>query len=179
MTGTAGGQRGAGRDEPSREERSGGAETTGKPDRPRPDGEDGGQDTPRASSLTRRQFAAGTGAALLLPVASGLAPWPRPGGQRGSGATREESIVAGAPGPGAPPARRRAPQEGEEEPPGTDALVEYVRARWGDRLSDDELEQIRSSVAGQLRAASSIAEVPLENGDGPATAFRAYRGEGP
>lgn len=145
-------------------------------------GDDAGQGPSRSASaggsLTRRQFAAGAGAALLLPAASRLTPWRD---ARHGGAGRDGDGVRGArhaTRPGAPPPERGSPQEAEEEPPGTAALVDHVRARWGDRLSEDDLEQIRSSVAGQLRAGSSIAEVPLANGDGPATMFRAYRGGG-
>ncbi|MFW6193555.1 MAG: hypothetical protein ACOC83_08715, partial [Gemmatimonadota bacterium] len=57
-------------------------------------------------------------------------------------------------------------------------LLDYVEARWGDRISEGELEEVRASIAGNLRAASSLREVPLENGDGPALRFRPYRGSG-
>lgn len=116
------------------------------------------RDEPTPSGLTRREFAVGAGAAALLPVVGRVlpdAPYRSPW----------------APGEGA--------QEDGEAPPGTDALVGYLEARYGDRLSEDDLEAIRSGVAGNLRAAASIGEVELANGEGPATLFRAYRGDGP
>lgn len=128
-----------------------------EPDEPARDRED--RRLPASPTLTRRQFAAGAGAALLLPLPGGLSPWHARDG----------------PGVAAPGAPR---QQEDEEPPGTEALAAYVEARWGDRLSENHLEQIRSSVAGNLRAASTIGEVPLENGDGPAFVFRPYRGPG-
>lgn len=158
----------------------GGRPGQGHPPAPSPADGDGGQPSPAAGSLTRRQFAAGTGAALFLPLAARLTPW-RGGGRRRPGAPVDGDGVRDvrpARRPGAPPAQRGTARQQEEEPPGTGALVDHVRARWGERLSEDDLEQIRSSVAGQLSAGSSIAEVPLANGDGPATVFRAYRGDG-
>ncbi len=131
-----------------------------------------GDDRPGGGSatVTRRQFAAGAGAALLLPVAARLSPWAT--GDAGAG--RVTGVLSG-PGPDAGGPRRRA-QEGQEEPPGTEALLDYVEARWGDRLSEDEREQVRSSIAGNLRAASALDEVDLGNGDGPALRFHPYRG---
>lgn len=137
-------------------------------DAPPDDDRTGGE----GATVTRRQFAAGAGAALLLPVAARLSPWAT--GDAGSG--RMAGVVSG-PGPdaGGPRTRPREGQE-EEEPPGTEALLDYVEARWGDRLSEDEREQVRSSIAGNLRAASALDEVDLTNGDGPALRFHAYRG---
>lgn len=121
-------------------------------------------------TVTRRQFAAGAGAAILLPVAARLTPWATGDAPAGRG----RGFVSG-PGPDAGGAGAGL-QEGREEPPGTQALTEYVEARWGDRLSEEELEQVRSSIAGNLRAASALDEVDLENGDGPALRFHPYRG---
>lgn len=121
-------------------------------------------------TVTRRQFAAGAGAAILLPVAARLTPWATGDAPAGRGGG-----VVSRPGPDAGGPRART-QEGQEEPPGTEALTEYVEARWGDRLSEEGLEQVRSSIAGNLRAASALDEVDLENGDGPALRFHPYRG---
>lgn len=136
------------------------------------EGADEGPREPPAPTFTRRQFAAGTGALLLGPAADRLAPW-RSGDHPPDGSSPAVGRLGRA--PRAPRADGRAQQE--DEPPGTEALVDYLRARWGGRLSEKDLDEIRSSVAGNLRAASSIADVPLANGDGPAFVFRPYRGE--
>lgn len=171
-----------GRDHPASGSAATGGRRPGEGAAPAPSSSDGAGAPPSsaAGSLTRRQFAVGSGAAFLLPVAARLTPW-RAGRRGRAGAPVDADGVRDvrpARRPGAPPAERGAARQPEEEPPGTAALVDHVRARWGDRLSEDGLEQIRSSVAGQLRAGSSIAEVPLANGDGPATVFRAFRGDG-
>lgn len=126
------------------------------------------------SAVTRREFAVGAGATLLLPLAARLSPRTVGGAP---GVVAAAAPTAAGPGPAAPDGVGLAPlQEGEEDPPGTEALVDHVEARWGDRLSEDDREQIRASVAGNLRAASALREVPLENGDEPAVAFRPHRG---
>lgn len=143
-------------------------------------GSDGERRLPAGPTYTRRRFAAGAGAALLAPLAARLTPWNvgdgggPPGGVAADGRTAPVTRPDGrVPGGGT-----QQEQEEEKEPPGTAALVDYVEARWGDRLSADDLEQIRSSVAGNLRAASAIDEVSLANADEPAFVFRPYRGEG-
>lgn len=125
---------------------------------------------PGIRRLTRREFAVGAGTTALLPLVRRLpVPWPAP---------RPTGPTADGPRPhtGRPDGRRPAPQERDAPPPGTEALVDYVRARWGERLSEKQLGQIRETVADNLRAAGSIREVPLANADEPAPAFRAYRG---
>lgn len=132
---------------------------------------------PAGPTFTRREFAAGAGAALLAPVAARLSPWyaadvgPRPGRLAAEGRIRPMKRPDGSRADAA-----AGRQEAGEEPAGTEALVDYVEARWGDLLSAEDREQVRASVAGNLRAASALDEVELQNADEPAFAFSPYRG---
>lgn len=62
-------------------------------------------------------------------------------------------------------------------PDGTEALVAFLEAKYGDQLTREELNELRGDVAGNIRAARALDEVELANGTGPAYTFRAYRGE--
>ncbi len=62
-------------------------------------------------------------------------------------------------------------------PIGTEALVGYVEAHYGDRLSESDLESIEADIAADLEAAAAVSEVPLENSDAPAFGFAVYRGD--
>jgi hypothetical protein len=58
----------------------------------------------------------------------------------------------------------------------TDQLFELLKARFPDRLSDEEWKQIRSKIDGQLSSAKTLGEFKLKNSDEPATVFAAKRG---
>lgn len=62
-------------------------------------------------------------------------------------------------------------------PIGTEALLGYIEANYGDRLSEEELQSIEADIAADLEAAAAVNDVPLENGDAPAFGFEVYRGE--
>jgi len=115
--------------------------------------------------ITRRAFAQRAGVAALMPIVVGL-PHMAP--------AEAAEAKAG-------PARRRAgaPQEIQEaeEPPGVDALLDHVRALYGERLTDSDLAVIRDSIASNLRSGLELREVPLANSDGPAIFFQAYRSD--
>ncbi len=116
-------------------------------------------------AMTRREFAQKSGIAALVPIVVGL-PYIAPGRD---------------PEPEARPAGRHAgtPQEiqEDEEPAGVDALLDHVRALYGERLTDSNLAVIRDGIAGNLRAGLRLREVPLANSDGPAIFFQAYRSD--
>lgn len=59
-----------------------------------------------------------------------------------------------------------------------DALFEMVRERYGDRLSPDELEEVREAVQGMADAAEAIRAEKLDNGVEPFSVFTPYRKEG-
>jgi hypothetical protein len=46
-----------------------------------------------------------------------------------------------------------------------------VRDRWGDRLSADDLAQLRHVVEGLVGAAQEVRRVPLTNADAPLDGF--------
>ncbi len=63
----------------------------------------------------------------------------------------------------------------QEEPPGADALVEHLKAQFGDRLTADQLREIREQIARRLSSAT-LREHALANHDEPGFLFRVYRG---
>ena len=58
-----------------------------------------------------------------------------------------------------------------------DALVELLKGRYGNRLTDEQLEELRKAVEGAVDRAAQMRSVPLANGDEPAFVFRPFRGE--
>ncbi len=67
----------------------------------------------------------------------------------------------------------------DEKPPadalaGTaDGLVAAAKARYGARLTAEQLAEVEKSVRGGLARAEAMKKVPLKNGDEPAFAFSA------
>ena len=58
-----------------------------------------------------------------------------------------------------------------------DFLYEMVRDRYGDRLSAEELEEVRKGVEGIAKAAESLRSVKLGNGTEPFSIFKPYKKE--
>jgi hypothetical protein len=125
---------------------------------PLPKGNDTVHESTTTRPLSRREFAKRAGTAALVPLAAGVP-------------------VLAIPGVSEDP----TPQEAQDadEPPGADALLEYVRTLYGERLSEEDLAKIRDGIVGSLRAGARIREVALANSDEPSLVFRAYRGEEP
>ncbi len=65
----------------------------------------------------------------------------------------------------------------EPAPNGTDALLSYIEANFGDQLSDDDLDHVRDDIASDLRNAKALDAVELDYTVDPAFTFRAYRGD--
>jgi hypothetical protein len=63
--------------------------------------------------------------------------------------------------------------------PEADALFEIVRRRYGDRLTAEQLEEVRKIVRAQLEAARAIRTIRLTNADEPMQSFAPYREEPP
>jgi hypothetical protein len=106
--------------------------------------------------LSRREFAKRAGTAALVPLAVGAPVFGTP----------EADIAAGPP---------RQETRDADEPPGADALLDYVRTVYGSRLSEDDLGKVREGLVSSLRAAARIRDVALSNADEPGFVFRAYR----
>jgi hypothetical protein len=57
------------------------------------------------------------------------------------------------------------------------ALFALVRARYGDRLTDAELAELRDHVASQVARARPLRALRLKNSDEPAQPFAPFRSD--
>ncbi|MBA7686734.1 hypothetical protein ES703_95189 [subsurface metagenome] len=64
-----------------------------------------------------------------------------------------------------------------EEKGESEHLFNIVKERYGDRLSDEELAEVKKGVEKIVEAAEKLREIRLENGDEPFFVFKPYRGE--
>ena len=55
-------------------------------------------------------------------------------------------------------------------------LFEIVKAKYGDRLTDEQLEEVRSGVDGAEVLAAELRKVRLTNDVEPFSTFHPYRG---
>jgi hypothetical protein len=129
-----------------------------------------------APSTSRREFAKTALAAVAVPVLAPLAacsstPAPAP-----SPAPAEAVAPVAAPAspvaPSAPPQR----QGEQERDPVALHLTEGLKAKYGDRLTEAQWEEVRKGVEGNLRAARALRSFELPIQAEPAFVFRAYRG---
>ena len=56
-------------------------------------------------------------------------------------------------------------------------LFSIIKERYGERLSEDELAEVKKGVDRIVEAAEKLREIRLENGDEPFFVFRPYRGD--
>jgi len=56
-------------------------------------------------------------------------------------------------------------------------LWEMIQSRYGDRLSEEALEEVKKGIEGILKIASALRSVPLSNGDEPMMSFTPFRKE--
>ena len=56
-------------------------------------------------------------------------------------------------------------------------LFSIIKERYGERLSEDELAEVKKGVDRIVEAAEKLREIKLENGDEPFFVFRPYRGD--
>ena len=56
-------------------------------------------------------------------------------------------------------------------------LFNIIKERYGDRLSEEELTEVRKGVERMVEAAEKLRAVKLENSDEPFFVFRPYRGD--
>ena len=64
-----------------------------------------------------------------------------------------------------------------ESPKEAKFLFEMVKDRYGDRLSAEELEEVRKGVKGIAEAAEALRSVKLGNGTEPFSIFKPYKKE--
>ena len=67
------------------------------------------------------------------------------------------------------------PDESRDNPI-ADMLFEIVKSRYGDRLTDDQLEEVRKGVDGVEHLAQELRKVRLGNAVEPYATFQPYRG---
>ncbi len=58
-----------------------------------------------------------------------------------------------------------------------DRLFEIIEARYGDRVTPEELKEMRRGLEAILDGAKAMRAVKLDNGDEPYQFFRPHRGE--
>jgi hypothetical protein len=56
-------------------------------------------------------------------------------------------------------------------------LFSIIKDRYGDRLTEEQLDEVRVGVNRLTEAAKALREIRLENWDEPFSVFRPYRGE--
>jgi hypothetical protein len=119
-----------------------------------------------SSGLTRRDFTKAAVAAVAVPVLAPLAA-----------CTTTQPEPAPAPAPAVPaaaaPTAPDAPASAAAPPdPLAQALGEAIRVQYGDRMTAEEMEKVRRSIAGTLRTAQRLREFPLPIATEPAFVYR-------
>ena len=61
--------------------------------------------------------------------------------------------------------------------PEAEALFALVRSRYGERLTEEQLADLREHVAGQVERARTLRAVRLKNSDEPAQPFAPFRAD--
>ena len=59
----------------------------------------------------------------------------------------------------------------------TRILLELVKKRYGDRLTEEQIEAVEKQVKNNLETAEKLRSVELENADEPYNVFKPYRRE--
>lgn len=108
---------------------------------------------PHASQKTsRRQFAKSVAASLVAaPLAARLAKAQTP-------AKPKEAVAPPNPQPSPTP---------QKPSPLAEAYAEVARVRFGEKLTPEQLEQIKKDLDGNIRSADRLRAVKLKNGDEP------------
>ena len=57
----------------------------------------------------------------------------------------------------------------------TSILMELVKERYGERLTEEQLEHVENSLKRVMGAGKALRDVPLENSDEPYNVFKPYR----
>jgi hypothetical protein len=126
---------------------------------------------------SRREFTKAALAAVAVPVLAPLAgcssaapPAPAPAPEAAAPVAAPASPVA----PSATPQRRNE----QERDPVALHLTEGLKAKYGDRLTEAQWDEVRRGIEGNLRAARALRAFELPIQAEPAFVFRAYRGGG-
>ncbi|HEU0298140.1 MAG TPA: hypothetical protein VFR37_01775 [Longimicrobium sp.] len=112
------------------------------------------------SDITRRDFARAAVAAAAVPVLAPLA---------GCASAAPPPAPVPAPIPAAAPPAGDAPQPPD---PVLEGLLDVVRAQYGDRMTEQEMEKVRGGIRGVLRTAQRLRDFPLPIAAEPAFVYR-------
>lgn len=114
--------------------------------------------THMSKQASRRQFTKSVATALITaPIAAQLAKAQTP-------TKPKEAVAPPNPQPNATP---------QKPSPLAEAYAEVARARFGERLTPEQLEQIKKDLDGNVRSADRLRAVKLKNGDEPDFVFSA------
>lgn len=108
---------------------------------------------------SRRQFAKSVAATLVAaPLAAQMAQAQTP-------AKPKEAI--------APPQPQPSPAAPQKPSPLAEAYAEVARTRFNEKLTPEQLEQIKKDLDGNIRSSERLRAVKLKNGDEPDFIFSA------
>jgi hypothetical protein len=127
---------------------------------------------------TRREFARTAIVAVTAPMLAPLAacsstphPAPAPAPAAANPSPAPVAAPAAPVAPSAPP----QPQSQQQRDPQSVHLMEALRAKYGTRLTDEQWEEVRKGIEGNLRGAKALHDFPLPTETEPDFVFRAYR----
>jgi hypothetical protein len=108
-----------------------------------------------SQTTSRRQFAKSIATTLVAtPLAAQLAKAQTP--------TKKEAA--------APPTPQPSPTQ-QKPSPLAEAYTEVARVRFGEKLTPEQLEQVKKDLDGNARTADRLRAVKLKNGDEPDFTF--------
>ena len=115
---------------------------------------------------SRRSFAKNVAAALVAAPLAGALSGHAPADAQTPPAAREAT---------APPNPQPSPSPAAQQPPSpvAEAYAQVARARFGDKLSPDELSRVRRDLEGNVRSAERLRAAKLKNADEPDFIFAA------
>jgi hypothetical protein len=126
---------------------------------------------------SRREFVKRGVVAAALPVLAPLAACtatvrPDPAPEPAANPSVPPAASAQPVAPSAPP---QQPNERQRDPV-AEQLTDALKARYRDRLTDAQCDEVRRGVEGNLGAARALHDFSLPMQTEPAFVFRAYRG---
>jgi hypothetical protein len=128
-----------------------------------------------SDATSRREFVkrgvAVAAVPVLAPLAACGAAAPPPQPQPASAPPAAPAANAQPVAPSAPPQR----QNQQERDPVAEQLTDALKARYRDRLTNEQWDEVRRGIEGNLRAAKALHDHPLPIQAEPAFVFRAYR----
>jgi hypothetical protein len=117
------------------------------------------------NEVSRRAFAKAVVAAVAVPV---LAPLAACAGNPPESAPAPTA----APTPAAQPDSAAAQPQSQEPTALARALMDAVRAQYGDRMTDAELARVQRGISGVLRTAEQLRRFPLPIATEPSFVYR-------